>query len=106
MVVSGSEQQGQSGAQGGRNVPAWLTKVPRPSAEFPRSFIAADADLSNWAGIQPYLEELNRRALPDRESLLKWIRDYAELGDAVHEEGSRLYIGMTCFTQDEAKQKA
>lgn len=85
---------------------AWTRKVPRPSPEFPRRFLDAKADLSAWAGIKPYLDELRNRALPDRESLLAWIRDYAELGDAVGEEGSRLYIGMTCFTKDEARQKA
>lgn len=103
MGNAGKEQQ--AGAEVAP-VPAWVAKVPRPSPEFPRRFIAPDANLSTWEGIQPYLAELNSRPLPDRESLLKWIRDYAELGDAVHEEGSRLYIGMTCFTQDPAKQKA
>ncbi|MBW8887934.1 MAG: M3 family oligoendopeptidase [Fibrobacteres bacterium] len=103
MGKAGSEQQAAVAAS---VVPAWVAKVPRPSPEFPRSFIAADADLSAWEGIKPYLEELNARPLPDRAALLKWIRDYAELSDAVHEEGSRLYIGMTCFTQDSAKQKA
>jgi oligoendopeptidase F len=83
-----------------------MAKVPRPSLEFPRRFIAVDADLSKWEGIKIYADELNGRALPDRESLLKWIRDFAELSDAVNEESSRLYIGMTCFTQDPAKQKA
>ncbi len=107
MVVSGSEQQGGSAAKATAAPQAeWVAKVPRPSPEFPRTYIAIDADLSGWPGIQPYLDELNRRFLPDRDALLKWIRDYAELGDAVHEEGSRLYIGMTCFTQDETRQKA
>src|SRR6185295_13136211 len=86
--------------------PTDVVKVPRPSREFPRSFVASDADLSSWEAIRPYLEDLRARPLPDRESLLRWIRDYAELGDAVHEEESRLYIGMTCFTRDEAKQAA
>jgi oligoendopeptidase F len=105
MAESGSKQvKGESPPSG--IVPAWVTKVPRPSPEFPRSFIAVDASLSSWEGIRPYLEELRGRALPDRAGLLKWIRDYAEFGDAVHEESSRLYIGMTCFTQDEEKQKA
>jgi oligoendopeptidase F len=83
-----------------------MTKVPRPSQEFPRKYIAMAADLSRWEGIKLYVDELNRRSLPDRESLLNWIRDFAELSDAVNEEGSRLYIGMTCFTQDPEKQKA
>ncbi len=105
MVVSGSDPQGKGGAPA-KNIPAWIAKVPRPSPEFPRRFIAADADLSKWDGIKSYLDELNLRFLPDRESLIGWISDFAEFGDAVHEEGSRLYIGMTCFTQDEEKQKA
>jgi oligoendopeptidase F len=88
------------------NSMAWMDKVPRPSPEFPRSFLDANADLSAWEGIKPYLENLRSRALPDRESLLGWIRDFSELADAVHEEGSRLYIAMTCFTKDEEKQKA
>jgi oligoendopeptidase F len=85
---------------------AWTRKVPRPSPDYPRQYLDARADLSDWAGIKPYLEELRGRSLPDRPALLKWIRDYSELADAVAEEGSRLYIAMTCFTQDEAKQKA
>ncbi len=86
--------------------PAWIAKVPRPSPEFPRVYIANDADLSSWLGIKPYLIELCDRPLPDQKALLKWIQDYAELGDSVHEESSRLYIAMTCFTQEEEKQKA
>jgi len=105
MADSGSKQVMGGPTEAG-SVPAWVAKVPRPSPEFPRTFIAADAELSSWEGIKPYLDELRARPLPDRPSLLKWIRDYAEIGDAVHEENSRLYIGMTCFTQDEAKQKA
>jgi oligoendopeptidase F len=88
------------------NVLPWMEKVPRPSPEFPRRYLAKDADLSGWEGIKPYLEELRGRVLPDRDSLLQWIRDFSELADAVHEESSRLYIGMTCFTKDEEKQKA
>ncbi len=88
------------------NRPAWLAKVPRPSPEFPRNFIAADADLSGWEGIKTYLDELVSRPVPDRHTLIQWIQDYAELGDAVHEESARLYIAMTCFTNDEAKQNA
>jgi oligoendopeptidase F len=88
------------------NVPAWLAKVPRPSKEFPRIFLANDASLSSWEGIKPYLDELLSRVLPDRASLLQWIQDYAEIGDAVQEESSRLFIAMTCFTQDDEKQKA
>ncbi|HLP43231.1 MAG TPA: M3 family oligoendopeptidase [Fibrobacteria bacterium] len=85
---------------------AWAAKVPRPSPEFPRSYVDPEADLSGWEGIKPYLDELRARSLPNRESLLKWIRDFAEVSDVVGEEGSRLYIAMTCFTQDEEKQKA
>lgn len=105
MAESGSKQV-KEGSSASGSVPAWVAKVPRPSPEFPRTFIAADADLSSWEGIKPYLDELRARTLPNRADLLKWIQDYAELGDAVQEESSRLYIGMTCFTQDEAKQKA
>ncbi len=98
--------QGKSIPPASANIPAWMTKVPRPSTEFPRSFIAKDADLGSWGGIKPYLDELQGRSLLDRPALLKWIQDYAELGDAIQEESSRLYINMTCFTQDEEKQKA
>lgn len=89
-----------------KNVLPWMEKVPRPSPEFPRRFLAADADLSTWEGIKPYLEGLRDRALPTRESLLQWVRDLSELTDALQEESSRLYINMTCFTKDEEKQKA
>ena len=62
---------------------AWERLVPRPSPEFPRVFLHLGADLSAWEGIKPYLDDLLARPLPDRESLLRWIRDYAELSDAV-----------------------
>lgn len=96
----------RKGGAGPGAEPAWAAKVPRPSPEFPRRFVAADADVSRWEGIRPYLDDLRNRALPDREALIRWIRDYSEIGDVVHEEGSRLYIAMTCFTNDEARQKA
>ncbi len=86
--------------------PEWMKKVPRPSPEFPRRYVAPDAHVETWEAIVPYLNELVDRPLPDAQALLAWIRDYAEFGDVVQEESSRLYIAMTCFTQDENKQKA
>lgn len=86
--------------------PDWTRRVPRPSLEFPRRFLDSQADLSAWEGIKPYLDILLTRALPDRAALVQWICDYSELTDAVGEESARLYIAMTCFTKDEARQKA
>lgn len=84
----------------------WQDRVPRPSSEFPRLYLKTHADLSDWATLEPYLQELKDRPLPDRSALEKWIADLNELMNALNEEGSRLYIEMTCFTQDPQKEKA
>lgn len=100
------ESPGATPADTGFPALAWMKKLPRPSPEYPRRFVAPDADLSTWESIAPYIENLKSRPLPDRAALLAWIRDLGELGDAVQEEQERLYIAMTCYTQDEARQKA
>ena len=39
---------------------ASVVRVPRPSPEFPRSYVSADTELSTWESIRPYLEEFQR----------------------------------------------
>ncbi len=84
----------------------WQELLPRPSAEFPRHYLPAEFDLTSWNSIEKVLEELIARPLPDAITYRQWIYDDNELNNALQEESSRLYIDMTCFTQDAEKEKA
>lgn len=85
---------------------SWKDRVTRPSAEFPRNYLTSHIDLSRWGQLEPVLAELVDREIPDKSALLAWIRDFTEVESAVSEESSRLYIDMTCFTEDKQKEKA
>ena len=84
----------------------WKQKVQRPGNEFPRKFIPTTADLANWDSIEPLLKGLINAPLQSSEDLQDWLTKYAEFFDVIGEEESRLYIDMTCFTDDKIKEKA
>ena len=84
----------------------WRANLKRPNIEFPRKYLPSRVDLQNWEQLEKYLTELNNRQIPDLNSLEKWMEDYSEFSNVVGEEESRLYIDMTCFTNDKEKEKA
>jgi len=73
--------------------------------EFPRRFVAADADFGEWATAEAYYRELAERPIDLLEQLEKWLMDYSELDGCFDEEGTRRYIDMTRQTDDPEREK-
>jgi len=73
--------------------------------EFPRGFLAADADFGRWENAEPYYRELLERPVSSIAELEKWLIDVSELEAALDEEGTRRYTAMTCQTDDAERQQ-
>jgi oligoendopeptidase F len=74
--------------------------------QYPRTFVPADADMGDWAQIEPLFDQLDRRPIGTPEQLEAWLGDLSELAACISEEGSKRYVAMTCATDDEQKEKA
>lgn len=77
-----------------------------PARTYPRRFVPADANLGEWAQIEPLYTALLARKPASPAELEQWLADYYELSAAVGEEGSRRYIEMTLQTDDPAREAA
>jgi len=73
---------------------------------FPRKFVPRDADMGDWARIEPLFRNLLARRPASAGELEQWLADYSELSAAYGEEGSRRYIAMTTQTDDPAREAA
>ena len=72
----------------------------------PRSFVPQNADLTDPETVVGLLEKLLERENESAEDLEQWLLDRSEVGAALDETGSVLYIRMTCQTDDEARADA
>ncbi len=79
--------------------------IPR-GEEFPRTFVPADADLGDWAQIEPLFDRLEQGAAGSREELEDWLLACSEVEACIDEEGSRRYVAMTCHTDDPEHENA
>ncbi len=84
----------------------YMEKRVQCEKEFPRQFVRRDADLGQWADIEPLLAALNSRQIKTRADMEQWLLDLSELASCVDEEGSRRYISMTCHTEDPVAEEA
>jgi oligoendopeptidase F len=73
---------------------------------FPRRFVPQDADMGNWAHLEPLFKKLLARDPSSARELEQWLADYSELSAAYSEEGSTRYIAMTTQTDDPAREAA
>lgn len=73
---------------------------------FPRRFVPEDADMGEWAQIEPQLRRLLEASPDSPGSLERWLEDASELSSAIQEEGARRYVAMTCQTDDPAREQA
>lgn len=73
---------------------------------FPRKFVPADADMGDWAQIEPLFAELLGRNPSTVEELEQWLVDFSELAAALYEEGNKRYIAMTTQTDDPVREAA
>ncbi|MEM0984134.1 MAG: M3 family oligoendopeptidase [Planctomycetota bacterium] len=70
------------------------------------TLVPASLDASEWEAIQPIFETLRMREVSSKAELEAWLADRSELEAACSESGARLYINMTCNTEDESASKA
>jgi oligoendopeptidase F len=75
-------------------------------SEFPRSFVPKDADLGDWAQIEPLFVKLENEQPRSAKELEAWLLKVSELAACIDEKGSLRYIAMTSQTDDEAAEKA
>jgi oligoendopeptidase F len=73
---------------------------------FPRKFVGLDADMGDWAQIEPLFTKLLGRHPSSVQELEQWLADYSELCAAVDEEGTKRYIAMTTQTDDPVREAA
>jgi len=77
-----------------------------PRRPFPRRFVPHDADMGDWAQIEPLFAQLLERPLDSVEALERWLIDCSELSGAIAEERTRRYIAMTTQTDDPVREQA
>lgn len=70
------------------------------SREFPRQYVAPDADFGKWETAEPYFKELAEREIGSVADFEKWLVDYSELVACLSEEGTRREIDRTLQTDD------
>ena len=69
-------------------------------------FVPNQLNATSWEELEPLYEDLVSRTLDTTEKLEKMIEDESELREWVSEAGSRLYVAMTCSTEDDDKKNA
>ncbi|MBF0490182.1 MAG: M3 family oligoendopeptidase [Candidatus Omnitrophica bacterium] len=74
-----------------------LTQLPKYQK---RSFVPADAQLTNVETVKGLYQKLLDRAISSSKELESWLLDRSELDAALRQAGSILYIHMTCHTDD------
>lgn len=77
-----------------------LSHLSRPSTQYPRRFAPEKLNASDWLQLEPLYKELLFRPLENSAAFRRWVEDRSELDSIVKEEESRLYIAMTCDTQN------
>ncbi len=63
-------------------------------------------DARSRSDLEPIMRELLDRPLLDPEALESWLLDQSRFAEHVSEAGSRLYVDMTCRTDDEGAKRA
>ncbi len=77
-----------------------------PRRAFPRQFVPVDANMGDWAQIEPLFRQLQDRTITSVEELERWLADCSELASALAEERTKRYIAMTTQTDDPAREAA
>jgi len=73
--------------------------------EYPRRFVADDADLGDWSQIEPYFHRLAEAPLDRPEQLEAWLLKGSELAACLDQERVSREVAMTQATDDEAREK-
>ena len=75
------------------------------ACEFPRTFVAADADLGDWARVEPHFEALAARPRESTADVEQWLADWSELSACLAEAEAERYVAMTCQTDDPEREQ-
>ncbi|AMR28895.1 oligoendopeptidase F [Hymenobacter psoromatis] len=78
------------------------TDTARP----PRHYLPEDFQVTDWAMLEPFFQELQHRPVRDAATLERWLLDRSELESVLSEDLAWRYIRMTCDTQDEGRAEA
>jgi oligoendopeptidase F len=70
--------------------------------KYERRYVEAAFKVDQWKSVEPYLEDLKSRVIPEADNLKKWLADLGELISVVFEESTSREVEMTCHTEDEA----
>ncbi len=70
------------------------------------SFVPDYLDGSSWESIEPLMNDLRDRKLSCSNCLETFIADRSSLSEVISEARARLYIDMTCHTDDQGIQKS
>lgn len=71
-----------------------------------RTFLPQDFNLSDWASLEPYFQNVQNRNLDTQDALLQWFADLSELEAVVGEDACWRQIKMTCDTTNPALEEA
>ncbi len=74
--------------------------------EFPRQFVRAGEQLSDWSRIEPYFQLLQNTRIDTPEKLNEWLLDASELAACIDELATERYVRMTCQTNDAERKQA
>ncbi|CAG0970734.1 oligoendopeptidase F [Phycisphaerales bacterium] len=72
----------------------------------PSTFVPAELNATSFDSLDPLFQSLLARPINSSGDLEAWLLDRSELSAAVSEGRARLYIAMTCNTDDAAAQSA
>lgn len=87
-------------------MPTPLSQLKRPSETYPRQFISNDANLTTWEDLKKFFTNLLERDISSLALLKQWVKDWSETEAVLGEESSRLYINMTCDTENKEHEAA
>ena len=73
--------------------------------EYPRRYVAAQADFGDWETAEQYYRELAERDLRSPDAFEKWLLDWSELDACFDEEGTAREIALTRRTDDAERER-
>lgn len=84
----------------------WRTMRHTLEPAYGRHFVPAEADMGDWAQIEPIFNALDARPIDTPEQLEQWLLDQSDLAACLAEESSKRYVAMTCHTDDAQAEAA
>jgi oligoendopeptidase F len=73
--------------------------------EYPRTFLAPDAQFSDWNAVERYYQELLDRPVSSAAEFERWLLDFSELDAAFDEEGTARRVAKDCQTDDPEREQ-